>query len=290
MKQVLLFLNFFLLMIVKGQDITPYQFYNKKSEVVTAEKVVKDLANYDVVLFGEFHNNSINHWLQLKITQDLFKIKNESLVLGAEMFERDNQPQLNSYLSGQISEKNLKDSVRLWNNYLTDYKPLLDFAKNKNLKFIATNVPRRYAAQVAKQNLKSLEGLSNLEKTYIAKLPIIFTMDTPGYKEMKTMMGDHVDELKLTNFVAAQAIKDATMAESILRNFNKKQLFLHYNGNYHSKEYGGIYWYLIKANPKLKIAVISVFEAEDNTVNLPKANTVLTDYNLVIPADMTKTY
>lgn len=189
-----------------------------KRKSCKTEKIVKQLSDYDVVLFGELHNNSIVHWLQLKFTEALYQQKNSQLILGAEMFERDNQPQLDRYLSGKLDPKNLKDSVRLWNNYITDYKPLLDFAKTKNLKFIAGNIPRKYASQVAKQGLESLNTLDTKEKTYIATLPIKVTLDTPGYKEMKTMMGDHADDLKVMNFISAQAVKDATMAESIINN------------------------------------------------------------------------
>jgi uncharacterized iron-regulated protein len=63
------------------------------------------LADYDVVFFGENHNSSINHWLQLKITEALYEKKNGQLILGAEMFERDNQPQLNQYLNGNLMLK-----------------------------------------------------------------------------------------------------------------------------------------------------------------------------------------
>lgn len=243
-----------------------------------------------MVLFGELHNNSIVHWLQLKFTEALYQQKNSQLILGAEMFERDNQPQLDRYLSGKLDPKNLKDSVRLWNNYITDYKPLLDFAKAKNLKFIAGNIPRKYASQVAKQGLESLNTLDTKEKAYIATLPIKVTLDTPGYKEMKTMMGDHADDLKVMNFISAQAVKDATMAESIINNLEPGKTFVHYNGNYHSKEYGGIYWYLKQRNPNLKIAVISVFESETPKLSVPEKDYVPTDFNLIVPADMTKTY
>lgn len=275
---------------IKAQQFDAYKFYNKKGKAVKAEKIVKQLSDYDVVLFGELHNNSIVHWLQLKFTEALYQQKNNQLILGAEMFERDNQPQLDRYLSGKLDPKSIKDSVRLWNNYITDYKPLLDFAKAKNLKFIAGNIPRKYASQVAKQGLESLKMLDTKEKTYMAALPIKVTLDTPGYKEMKTMMGDHADDLKVMNFISAQAVKDATMAESILNNLEPGKTFIHYNGNYHSKEYGGIYWYLKQRNPNLKIAVISVFESETPKLSVPEKDYIPTDFNLIVPADMTKTY
>ncbi|HFK5582769.1 ChaN family lipoprotein [Elizabethkingia anophelis] len=290
MRKLLFAFAVFCITGIKAQQFDAYKFYNKKGKAVKTEKIVKQLSDYDVVLFGELHNNSIVHWLQLKFTEALYQQKNSQLILGAEMFERDNQPQLDRYLSGKLDPKSMKDSVRLWNNYITDYKPLLDFAKAKNLKFIAGNIPRKYAYQVAKQGLESLNTLDTKEKAYIATLPIKVTLDTPGYKEMKTMMGDHADDLKVMNFISAQAVKDATMAESIINNLEPGKTFVHYNGNYHSKEYGGIYWYLKQRNPNLKIAVISVFESETPKLSVPEKDYVPTDFNLIVPADMTKTY
>lgn len=290
MKKLLLFIAIIGLSNVNCQNFEPFKFFDKKSNEISSKDLINDLSNYDVVLIGEQHDNSINHWLEKKITEILFDKKKGQIILGAEMFERDNQNALDSYLAGRIDPKVLKDSVRLWKNYETDYRPLLDFARDKKLKFIATNVPRKYASQTSKKGLESLNQLPENEKKYIAKLPIEVTLETPGYKEMKSLMGDHVDELKLMNFISAQAIKDATMAESILSNLQTGKTFIHYNGDYHSKQYGGIYWYLKKKNPNLKIAVISVFESEKTELVVPEKDFVPTEFNLVIPSDMTKTY
>lgn len=275
---------------MNAQSFKAYQFYDKKGKEVPTDKLIKELADYDVVFFGENHNSSINHWLQLKITEGLYEKKNRQIILGAEMFERDNQSQLNQYLSGNFDTKTFKDSARLWNNYSTDYKPLVDFAKVKKLDFIATNIPRRYASQTAKEGLESLNKLTAKEKTYIAQLPIKVTLETPGYSEMKKMMGDHAEGTRVMNFISAQATKDATMAESILKNVQPGKTFIHYNGNYHSKEFGGIYWYMKQKNPNLKMAVISVFESENPELKVPEKEYIPTDFNLIIPADMTKTF
>lgn len=290
MKKLTLLFFVLNLCIVNAQDFRAYQFYDKKSNPVTPEKMVAELSNFDVILIGENHDNSINHWLEKKITEAVFAAKKGQIILGAEMFERDNQQSLGAYLGGKIDSKVLKDSVRLWKNYETDYKPLVDFAKDHKLKFIATNVPRKYASQTSKLGLESLKQLPENEKKWIAKLPIEVTLETPGYREMKSLMGDHVDAMKLMNFISAQAIKDATMAESIFNNLETGKTFIHFNGNYHSKEYGGIYWNLKKKNPNLKIAVISVFESEKAELILPEKNFIPTEFNLVIPNDMTKTY
>lgn len=288
--------NIFIALLLAGysflnaQEFKAYQFYDQKGKAISTDKLIKELAEYDVILFGENHNSSINHWLQLKVTEALYARKNGQIILGAEMFERDNQSQLNQYLKGVFDAKALKDSARLWNNYTTDYKPLVDFAKAQKLDFIATNIPRRYASQTAKEGIESLLALNEEEKKYIAQLPIQVSLETPGYKEMKAMMGDHAEGTKVMNFISAQATKDATMAESILKNIQEGKTFIHYNGNYHSKEFGGIYWYLKQKNPHLKIAVISVFETENPDLKIPEKDYIPTHFNLIIPSNMTKTF
>src|SRR5690606_42017558 len=117
-----------------------------------------------------YHDNPISHWLQLALTKDLYKTK--SLVLGAEMIERDNQLQLNQYLSGEINQKGLDTLARLWKNHKTDYKPLVDFAKENKLHFVATNIPRRYASMVYRGGFEVLDTLSVNQKEWMAPLPI----------------------------------------------------------------------------------------------------------------------
>lgn len=273
----------------RAQDLKAYQIYNKQERPINFSAMVAQLSKYDVVLFGEYHNNAINHWLELKTTEALYRLKWDRLVLGAEMFERDNQNALNQYLTGAIDTAGLTKQARLWPNFKTDYRPLLNFAKDNNLKFIATNVPRRYAAIVARHGLDSLSKLPAKEKTYIAKLPITVDLKTPGYKEMRSILKKHANSDKIKNFIAAQALKDATMAESILKTRSPGQLFLHYNGNYHSKEYGGIYWYLKKHDKDLKVAVVSVFESDSDALPMPDS-TAATEFNIVLPKDMTRTY
>lgn len=288
-KKLNILLIFCLLQLVaSAQSLKSYQIYNKSKDTTSFGEMIKALSNYDVVLFGEYHNNSMIHWLELKTEEALYKYKGDQLVLGAEMFERDNQQQLDSFLLGTIDEKQLGKSARLWPNFHTDYKPLVDFAKEKQLRFIATNIPRSYAAMVAKAGIDTLSGLPAGDRQYFANLPVKVDMSTPGYTEMLSMVKEHAGD-KGMNFVAAQASKDATMAESILQNRKDRELFLHFNGDYHSKEYGGIYWYLKESKKKLKVAVISVAESDSDFLYLPDGF-VATEFNIVIPADMTKTY
>ena len=266
-----------------AQDKPAYQLYNKKGQKVSYGTLLKAAAKSEVVLFGEYHNNAVSHWLELELTKDL--ADKGKVVLGAEMLEADNQRQLDSYLNGEITQKQLDSTARLWPNYKTDYKPLVDYAKEKQLSFIATNIPRRYASIVSKKGFEGLDDLTAEEKSWIAPLPIAYDSNLPGYLEMMKMMGDHTSP----NMPKAQAIKDATMAYFILKNRQADSVFLHYNGTYHSDNFEGISWYLKKAQPELKITTISTVEQADLKKIVPE-NYTKADYILVIDEDVTKTY
>ena len=212
MKHFLQLLTFLISFNAIAQDKLPYRIFDKKGKKVNFEKVVTAASKTEVVLFGEFHNNPICHWLQLELSKEVAARK--SVVLGAEMIEADNQMQLNDYLSDKINQKQLDSTARLWPNYKTDYMPLVDFAKAKKLPFIATNIPRRYASMVHKKSFESLETLTDEEKSWIAPQPIPYDKDLPGYAQMMTMMGEHTSP----NMPKAQASKDATMAYFITKN------------------------------------------------------------------------
>jgi uncharacterized iron-regulated protein len=131
-----------------AQHKPAYVLYNAKGKKVSYKKMINDLGSRDIVLFGEFHNNPIAHWLQLEVTKDLGTKR--KLVLGAEMFEQDNQPALDLYLQKKLSAKGLDSVARLWKNYPTDYAPLVNYAKDNNIPFAASNIPRRYASLVSR--------------------------------------------------------------------------------------------------------------------------------------------
>ena len=61
----------------------------------------------------------------------------------------------------------------------------------------------------------------------------------------------------------AQAIKDATMSYFLLNNLHKGELFLHFNGAYHSDEHESMVYFLKKERPALHILTISTVTQQD---------------------------
>ncbi len=284
MKKFILFhFGFFMLFSVLAQNKPAYILYNANGKKVSYKKMIRQLLEKDIVLIGEFHNNPISHWMELEITKDCKQTRN--LVLGAEMFEQDNQAALDLYLQGKLSPKGLDSMARLWKNYPTDYAPLVNFAKENNIVFAATNIPRRYAAIVSKGGFEALDTIPAKEKTWMAPLPIAYNADLPGYKNMLTMMAGH----GTPNMPKAQAIKDATMAYFILKYFVPGYLFIHYNGSYHSENHDGIVWWLQQAKPGMKIATVTTVSQKD-IKHLLKENKNKADFIICVDEDMTATY
>ena len=289
MKQgffIFLILSVFLFSSFKP-DKPAYRLVTSDGKPVKYQKMTDDLKDADMVFFGELHNNPIAHWLEYEVTKSLYASRGKDLILGAEMLEADNQLILNEYLEKFIPVKHFEEEARLWKNYKTDYKPLVDFAHDSGLVFVADNIPRRYASIVNKEGFKGLEKLSDEAKSYIHPLPVPYDPEVKCYKDMLSMkgMGTHITP----NFPKAQAVKDATMAWFIYKNWEKGKIFLHYNGSYHSDRHQGIVWYLLKQDPSLHIKTISVVSQKDiDTLN--PANKGLADYIVIVPEDMTKTY
>jgi uncharacterized iron-regulated protein len=276
----------FLVFTAFKSDKPAYYLFNKEGKDVKYEKMLKEAEDADIVLFGEAHDDPVSHWMELELTKDLYDLKKDNLVLGAEMFETDNQVILDEYLDSLISTTSFESNVRLWPNYKTDYKPLVEFAKTNKRMFVATNVPRRYASLVNSKGFEALEELSAEAKAFLPPLPIKYDAELNCYKSMMEMegMGDQITE----NFPKAQAIKDASMAHFILKNWSKGKLLIHYHGSYHSENFESIYWYLKQANPDLKIVTIHTV-SQVEVSELTEENTGKADFTICVDEDMTKT-
>jgi uncharacterized iron-regulated protein len=302
-------------------DKPAYRLFDQEGKKMKYSKMIKELNEADIIFFGELHTDPIAHWLQLELTKDLYESKKESLLLGAEMFEADNQLILNEYLDGMYPADKFEAEMRLWGNYKTDYKPLVEFARENHIPFIATNIPRRYASMVHKEGFESLDSLTVEAKQYMAPLPMRYDPEVKCYKDMLSMMGlgekMQADSTKampgmedtmpadsakvmpanhgkgkpknsMENLPKAQAAKDATMAHFILQNWSEGKTMFHFNGSYHSENFEGIVWHLKQQIPDLKIKTISsVLQSEIDTLSEENKNSA--NFIICVPESMTRT-
>lgn len=283
LKHSLLVLLLSVSTFVTAQSPKAYVIKNTKGSHSSYKKLIKACEKADVVFFGELHNNAISHWLQLELTKEL--LDKRSVILGFEMFEADNQAALSQYLNGLISEDSLKSSARLWSNYKTDYRPLVELAKEHDVDVVATNVPRRYASLVYKSGAEALDTLSAEELEWMSPLPFAYDSEVGSYKKMLSMGGGHGGE----NLPKAQALKDATMAHFIGANRLEGSLFIHFNGSWHSDFYEGILWHLKQTHPNLKVVTISTV-SQASLAKLEVEHLGKADFIIVVDEDMTETY
>ena len=214
MKQLV----FFIVIIIIISSCTskePCKCIYKSNEhiLINTETLLTDLSSADIVFFGEIHDDSLTHALQMDIYVGL--LENGAVALGMEMFERDIQHILDLYLADSISESMLLDSSRPWNNY-SDYRPLVEMANTRNMPVIALNVPRYIASAVAYEGMDALDNFPAEHYTAFEDYSMEYrdafasTMEHMGSKSPMNRM------INTDNVFLAQVIKDATMAESII--------------------------------------------------------------------------
>lgn len=260
MKKILLILLLCLPVLSMAQG--NYKIYNTATQKpATLDDIINDMAKADVLFYGEEHNDSIGHTLELALFNKLTEKYQTKAALSLEMFETDTQLILNEYLNDLIREKNLISDARAWKNY-KDYRPMVELAKQKHLTVIAANAPARYTNRVTRLGLKSLELLDASGKAYLPPLPI----DTAAgayYNKFVNIMGGHAGMGGMSIY-QSQNLWDATMAWSISRYFkeNPGSKIMQVNGGFHSEDKLGTAAQLKKYSPTARIINIAAFADE----------------------------
>ncbi len=250
---------------VAGSAGAAAQFSDANSgKALNAAQLAQKLKKYDVVFFGEYHDQAEIHTAELELLQAMYKVQGNKLGLSMEMFEADNQEKLDTYLAGAMSEEDFLANSRPWPNYRTDYAPLVKVAYDNGLPVVAANVPRFLAAHVAK-NGGSTDGI---DTQYTKWLPKHTYAPEGAYKDkFYGQMNSPEAPMKmpparLAAVYAAQCLKDDKMAESIAAFTDIFPTFqlLHVNGCFHSDAHLGTVQKLEVLRPKLKVAVITPME------------------------------
>ncbi len=236
-------------------------------QTLSYEDIYKKFENVDVLILGEEHNDKIGHEWKLNLIKNFFPKINFSISM--EMFERDQQLILNEYLQGLIDEPMFEENMRLWNNYKTDYKPIVEFAKEHKIRIIASNAPRRYVRAVSRKGIEVWQSFSPLAETFLPTLSKVQEYRQKEYEEkfLLAMGMDVVHSQKMENFLLAQHIWDESMAECIAREIeqNKKKV-IHINGRFHSDEYFGVSYRL--KSKGYKLVTVSIIPKEGSNQDL----------------------
>lgn len=284
-----------------------YRIYSVKlGKEVTLKDIADDMKNFDVLFFGEEHNDSVTHFLEQKMQVLLYEQFTNQLALSMEMFDRDVQTVMNEYLTSDIREKTFKKDARVWSNY-RDYRPMIEFAKKNKMDVVCANAASRYTNLVGRKGQSALMALTQESKRFFAPLPY----DTASGAYYDKLMGltNHAptptvnDTSKKVapplmmgmgnfNLVMAQSLWDATMAYSIFEYLksHKGYKVMQVNGRFHSDEGFAAVTQLKKYNKKLKPLIISTGTDESfPNIDWSKYKTQ-GDYIIITDPKVPKTY
>ena len=271
-----------------------YRVYNSQGNPATINQIISVVGKSNVIFLGENHDDVVAHYLQTEIFDKTIKnySNNSKVTLSLEMFERDVQIVLNEYLKNLITEKQFLDDSRPWNNYKTDYRPVVELAKQNNLDIIAANAPRRYVNMVSRNGRDALEQLSPEAKKWLAPLPYGQSSEVYAKKFTDLMGGMQSNMPRISKILESQTLWDATMAFSIaeyVKN-NKNACVIHLNGSFHTENRLGTVEQLLKFNPKLKILVITM-RYEDNFTKFDKTrHSNLGDFVILTDAKVSQSF
>ncbi|EJX1245811.1 TPA: ChaN family lipoprotein [Vibrio alginolyticus] len=242
-----------------------YQLYTPSGEHIALSKLPIELQQADVILIGEWHTHAGVHRFQTDMLKQLTSY-DRSLALSMEQFTRDKQPVVDAYLRGEIGEQYLMKQANAWPNYESDYRPLVEFAKQKNLPVIAANAPKNIVRCIGRQGLDYINKLDDDQRMFIAQA--INTGSSP-YKEKFMASMHHGKPEQTEKQFAAQVTWDETMAESIVSYLddNPGAQIVHVAGKFHTEQGLGTAASILSRNPSLKVVVISPTDnvLSDNT-------------------------
>ncbi len=244
-----------------------YKVFDGNGTASNIDAIIASADKNDVIFLGEEHDDPTGHSLETEIFKRLVE-KYEGkrkVILSLEMFERDVQTVVDEYLSGLISEQHFLASSRPWPRYKTDYRSLVELAKEHSLDVVAANAPRRYVNMVSRLGRDSLTKLSPEAKRWLAPLP--YPEPSKAYSQkFNELMGGSPESINNANpILYSQALWDATMADSVRKALDASPgaLVVHLNGGFHTESRLGTFEQLIGYLPKTKGIVVTMKSVSD---------------------------
>ncbi len=106
-----------------------------------------------VVFVGETHDNPASHRLQVNILKALQQNNPGRISLAMEMFSPSQQPVLNRWVAGELSEKEFIKQVDWyshWNMNFAFYRELLTFCRDNQIPVLALNSEKELKQKVGR--------------------------------------------------------------------------------------------------------------------------------------------
>lgn len=180
---------------------------------VTHETVVDHALRVQVIYVGETHDNPASHRVQEEILRALAASNPGKVALGMEMFTPSQQPILDRWSAGELSEKDFLRQVDWYSTWKMDfalYRDLLLFCRDQGIKILALN------AEPLTRQLLSSTAMEDLSSEDLAQLPDM-NFDDPHYLAMLNafMSGHPMGHGNIRGFARVQTLWDESMAANL---------------------------------------------------------------------------
>lgn len=189
-----------------------YQLHDPAGQPLSLEQAARQLAGADVVMVGELHGHPGVHRFQAELLARLLN-QPRPMALAMEQFSRDRQAVLDDYLAGKLGEDAFIERSNAWPGYRSDYRPLIELARQAGIEVLAANAPRHIVRCIGRKGPDYLQRLPADHRTWVAER---LTLTDDNYKA-RFMAARHHGQAPSEFQFAAQTSWDDTMAESIDR-------------------------------------------------------------------------
>ncbi len=257
--------------------VLPHHVYDMSTgEIIDFEELLTRCAGSDVVAFGEHHGDPATDLIELAILQGLDRLMDGRVELSMEMFERDVQPVVDSYIQKEIDEDELLANARPPSTYMRDYRRLINYCRRNGIPVVAANIPTYMAIQIAINGYDAaLMEFTDEEKGW---LPDEYTVEGGEYQtrhaETIRSSGVHGMGMEMTDelvykYFQAQSLKDDTMAESIAEASASYRDSVVYQivGSFHIEGKLGMFEKIVRRMPGDKVISILAIPVEDLSIS-----------------------
>lgn len=186
--------------------------------------LVASMAQREVVLLGEQHDDADHHRWQLQMLAALHA-QRPDMVIGFEMFPRRVQPALDRWVAGELSERQFLEQAewdKVWSMPAELYLPLFHFARLNRVPMVALNVEQGLTRSIATRGWDAVpeaerEGVGRAAEPPPAYVDFLFGI----HREHARMRGRgdkeaSREEPAFRNFVESQLAWDRAMAEALV--------------------------------------------------------------------------
>ncbi|MEF8793514.1 ChaN family lipoprotein [Thiohalorhabdus sp.] len=229
-------------------------------ERVPFAAMVARLAEADVVLVGERHDDFAQHRAQREVITGL--LARRPVAVGMEAFPAAKNAVLSDWRRGQFPDwPTFLTAVDWFDNWRVApelYRPILETVRHHWLPLTGMNVPREWISRIAR------EGMAGLGEEQRQRIGPVAAAPEAYAESLRESLARHAEGRKAEHFIAAQRAWDAAMAGALLdlRRAHGDAVVIGLAGSGHIRDGYGIPHQLHNRAPDLEVRTVLPFDPE----------------------------